>query len=45
MPKLGKEADIYLPPRDSCTLALERREVAELEINVYASDTREMCET
>jgi hypothetical protein len=34
-----------LPHRDSCTLALDRREATESGINVYASDTREMCET
>jgi hypothetical protein len=45
MPELGKEADIICPLRNSSTIDLEHREVADSGINVYASDTREMCET
>ena len=45
MPKTGNEADINY--RDAA-LALRRgagRDAAESRINVYAVNTREMCET
>jgi hypothetical protein len=45
MPKTGKEADINY--RDAA-LAVRRgtgRNAAESRINVYAANTREMCET
>jgi hypothetical protein len=41
---MRKEADVIYPDA-SCTHASGRHEVAESDINVYANDPSEMCET